>query len=65
MDNQNSGQSQLPENMRVKKKIWPIVLAVVILIALIGAWFVWNNYLSPAAQSRLQLEENYQKYTSQ
>jgi hypothetical protein len=60
----NENQSQLPKNMRMKKKLWPILVATFILVALIGAWFIWNNYLSPAAQRRLELERNYEKATS-
>lgn len=41
-----------------------MVVAVAILIALIGGYFVWKNYLSPDAQRRRELEKNYEKYTS-
>ena len=57
MDNQN-------QIAGTKKKIWPIVVATVVLLLLIGGWFVWNNYLSPNAQRQRQLQENIDKYNS-
>ncbi len=62
--NQNSSQSRLPENMRVKKKVWIIVAAVGVLILLIGGWFVWQNYFSPDAQRQKQLQERIDSYNS-
>jgi hypothetical protein len=39
-----------------------IILFFVIIIVVGGGYFVWNNYLSPAARYASQMEANYQKY---
>ena len=62
MDNQN--QNLAPGNMRTKKKVWVVVTAVIVLIFIIGGWFVWENYWSPDAKRHRQLQENIDAYNN-
>ncbi len=73
MENQNQAQFQPqdsgrislpPENMRTKKKVWVILIAVFALILLAGGYFAWTKYFSPEAQRERKLQENIDKYTS-
>ncbi|MEE8131449.1 MAG: hypothetical protein V3T98_00090 [Candidatus Paceibacterota bacterium] len=48
---------------KTKSKYWKFVVAfLVIILVVVGGYFVWNKYFSPQAISNRETQKNYEKY---